>query len=261
MMNVFDPNLYIKTVTIVGLGGTGSQIARSTARILYDMQARRMHIPQLVLIDPDTVEMKNVGRQLYTAGDVGQPKAHVLMRRFNCALGLNTVGIAEPLNAEKHFERQGGGIVIGAVDNHLARQELSRVKNALWIDSGNHFDAGQVVIGNQGDREVMLRHLDGKNGKYAYLPNAALVFPQLLEPEPAAAQPIQPVSCAELVQEGSQHLLVNDWVAVVVAQYLYKLLHRQPITSFLSYICSDGIGIRSIPITKDELSACLGRGN
>lgn len=260
-MNVFDPNLYIKTVTIVGLGGTGAQIARSAARILYDMKARRMHTPQLVLIDPDTVEMKNVGRQLYTAGDVGQPKAHVLMRRFNCALGLNAVGIAEPLNAEKHFERQGGGIVIGAVDNHLARQELNRVKGALWIDSGNHFSAGQVIVGNQGDREVMLRHLDGRDGKYPYLPNAALVFPQLLDPEPAAPQPTPPVSCAALVEEGSQHLLVNDWVAVVAAQYLYKLLHRSPITSFLSYISSDGIGIRSIPITRDELSAYLVRGN
>jgi len=100
-----------------------------------------------------------------------------------------------------------------------------------------------------------MRHLDGKDGKYAYLPNAALVFPQLLEPEPAAPQPTQPVSCAALVEEGTQHLLVNDWVAVVVAQYLYKLLHRQPITSFLSYISSDGIGIRSIPICREELQA------
>lgn len=261
MTNVFDPNLYLKSVTIVGLGGTGSQIARSAARILYDMKARRMHVPQLVLIDGDTVEMKNVGRQLYTAADVGQPKAHVLMRRFNCALGLNTVGIAEPLNAEKHFERHSGGIVIGAVDNHLARQELSRVQNAVWIDTGNHYAAGQVCIGNQGDREFMIRHLDGRDGKYPYLPNAALVFPQLLEPEPPAPQPVPPLSCAELVEEGSQHLLINDWVATVAAQYLYKLLHRQPISSFLSYLSSDGIGVRSIPITKDELSAYLRREN
>jgi PRTRC genetic system ThiF family protein len=260
MTNQFDPNLYVKTVTIVGLGGTGAQIARSAARILYDMKVRRMHIPQLVLIDGDTVEVKNVGRQLYTAADVGQPKAHILMRRFNCALGLNTISIAEPLNAEKHFERHSGGIVIGAVDNHLARLELSRVKNAVWIDSGNHYAAGQVSIGNTDDRELMQRHLDRKDGKYPYLPNAALVFPQLLEPEPAP-QPTQPVSCAELVEEGSQHLLINDWVAVVAAQYLFKLLHRAPITSFLSYLSSDGIGVKSIPITKDELSAYLGRGN
>lgn len=58
-----------------------------------------------------------------------------------------------------------------------------------------------------------------------------------------------------------QHLLVNDSVAVVAAQYLYKLMHRVPVTSFLSYISSDGIGIWSIPITKDELSAYLVRGN
>jgi PRTRC genetic system ThiF family protein len=257
MINIFDPNLYPKTVTIVGCGGTGTQIARSAARILYDMKARRMHTPQLVLIDGDTVEMKNVGRQLYTAADVGQPKAHVLMRRFNSALGLNSVGIAEPLNAEKHFERYSGGIVIGAVDNHLARQELSRVENAVWIDCGNHHAAGQVSIGNTDDRELMQRHLNGRDGKYAYLPNAALLFPQLLEPESEVPQTVQPVSCAELVEEGIQHLLVNDWVAVVAAQYLYKLLHRQPITSFLSYISSDGIGIRSVPICREELEAFL----
>lgn len=257
MTNHFDPNLYIKTVTIVGCGGTGAQIARSAARILYDMKARRMHVPQLILIDPDTVELKNVGRQAYVVGEVGQPKAHVLMRRFNCALGLNAVGIAEPLNAEKHFERHSGGIVIGAVDNHLARQELSRVQNAVWIDTGNHYAAGQVCIGNQADREFMMRHLDGRDGKYPYLPNAALVFPQLLEPEPPAPQPVQPLSCAELMEEGSQHLLINDWVAVVAAQYLYKLLHRQPITSFLSYLNSDGIGVRSVPICREELSAYL----
>jgi hypothetical protein len=31
--------------------------------------------------------------------------------------------------------------------------------------------------------------------------------------------------------------------------------------SFLSYLSSDGIGVRSIPITKDELSAYLRREN
>jgi PRTRC genetic system ThiF family protein len=221
------------------------------------MKARRIHTLQLVLIDGDMVEMKNVRRQLYTAADVGQPKAHVLMRRFNCALGLNAIGIAESLNAEKHFEQYGSVIVIGAVDNHLAREELSRVKNALWFDTGNHYAAGQVSIGNTDDRELMLRHLNGRDGKYPYLPNAALVFPHLLEPEPPSTQPVQPLSCAELVEEGSQHLLVNDWVAVVAAEYLYKLLHRQSIRSFLSYTSSDGMGVRSVPICRKELSAYL----
>jgi len=87
-MNIFDPNTHIQTVSIVGLGGTGAQVARSVARMVYDMKAARLHTPQIVLIDPDKVEQKNVGRQLYVEADVGQPKAHVLMRRFNMALGL-----------------------------------------------------------------------------------------------------------------------------------------------------------------------------
>jgi molybdopterin/thiamine biosynthesis adenylyltransferase len=61
-MNTFDPNIHIQTLTIVGLGGTGAQIARSVARMVYDMNEARLHTPQIVLIDPDKVEHKNVGR-------------------------------------------------------------------------------------------------------------------------------------------------------------------------------------------------------
>ena len=45
-MNVFDPNIHIETVTVVGLGGTGAQVARHVARIVYDMRRSRLHTPQ-----------------------------------------------------------------------------------------------------------------------------------------------------------------------------------------------------------------------
>jgi tRNA A37 threonylcarbamoyladenosine dehydratase len=57
-MNSFDPNTHIKTVTVVGVGGTGAQVARILGRIVYDMQRARRHTPQIVLIDPDTVEVR-----------------------------------------------------------------------------------------------------------------------------------------------------------------------------------------------------------
>lgn len=72
-MTVFDPNLHIQTVTVVGLGGTGAQVARLVARIVYDMRVVRLHTPKIILIDPDTVEWEIVGRQLYTASHVGCP--------------------------------------------------------------------------------------------------------------------------------------------------------------------------------------------
>ena len=256
-LNTFDPNTHIQTLTIVGLGGTGAQVARSAARMVYDMKAARMHTPQIVLIDPDKVEQKNVGRQLYTNADIAQPKAHVLMRRFNMALGLDIIAIDQPVNAEKHFERWGN-LIVGAVDNHLARCELSKANGAVWIDSGNHFNAGQVIIGNTSDHETAMRYLDGQNGRYSYLPNAGLLFPALLEPEPdAKPQPELERSCAELVASREQDLLINDWMATIASQYIYKLLHRQPITSFVSYVSADGMSVRSVTICRDELLAYL----
>jgi PRTRC genetic system ThiF family protein len=252
-INVFDPNTHIQTISIVGLGGSGGQIARSIARMVYDMKVARLHTPQIVLIDPDRVEQKNVGRQLYTEADVGQSKAIVLMRRFNMALGLDISAIDQPVNAEKHFERWGN-LIVGAVDNHLARRELVRVNGAIWVDAGNHFNAGQIVIGNTSDHETALRYIDGQSGRYAYLPNAGLLFPALLEPEPEAKpQPEPERSCAELVAAREQDLLINDWMAVVAAQYVYKLLHRQTITSFASFISADSMSVRSLPICRDEL--------
>lgn len=250
-LNTFDPNTHIQTITVVGLGGTGAQIARSVARMVYDMKAARLHMPQIVLIDPDKVEQKNVGRQLYVEADAGQLKAHVLMRRFNMALGLDIIAIDQPVNAEKHFERWGN-LIIGAVDNHLARRELAKANGAIWLDAGNHFNAGQVVIGNTGDHETALRHIDGQKGRYAYLPNAGLLFPALLEPE-AKPQPEPERSCAELVSAREQDLLINDWMAVIASQYIYKLLHRQPIASFVSYVSADGMSVRSVSICREEL--------
>jgi len=69
------------------------------------------------------------------------------------------------------------------VDNELARRELARAHGALWLDTGNHRQAGQAILGDTGDLDLMLQHIDGKDGVYTHLPNAALLFPQLLEPE------------------------------------------------------------------------------
>lgn len=176
-MNHFDPNTHIQTVIIVGVGGTGAQVARIVARILYDMRRARLHTPNLLLIDPDHVEEKNVGRQLFTPADaaLNLPKAEVVGKRLNMALGMDIAWCVEPFNAEKHGSRSGAQLVIGCVDNYLARRELHAAKGIL-IGARNYRDGGQVVMGNTGDADLMRRHLDGKDGKYAYLPKEDCCF-------------------------------------------------------------------------------------
>ena len=173
------------------------------------------------------------------------------MRRFNCALGLEIHAVPEAVSGEKHFQSHGN-LVIGAVDNHLARRELAQI-HGVWLDCGNHRASGQVVVGNTRDRDLALRSLDGSDGKYAYLPNAALLFPALLEPEAVSDTVVEPLSCADLVLQGDQHLLVNDWMACAAASYLYALLRRQPVTTFATFVSLDGLSVRSLPICRDEL--------
>ncbi|MBN8636441.1 MAG: ThiF family adenylyltransferase [Anaerolineae bacterium] len=254
MMNVFDPNTHIQSIVIVGCGGTGAQVARIVARLLYDMRRARLHTPKLVLIDPDVVEEKNVGRQLFTAADAAlkPPKAEVVGKRLNLALGLDIRWIIEPVNADKHLDRYGSQLILSCVDNHAARRELHQTKGIL-IGAGNYRDGGQVVIGNTSDADQMRRYLDGKDGKYAYLPKEGLLFPALLEPESPAPEPQPALSCAELVLRGEQDTLVNDWMACVVGQYTAALLRCQPIRTFASFVSLDGMSVRSLPICRDEL--------
>jgi hypothetical protein len=151
--------------------------------------------------------------------------------------------------------------VISCVDNHAARKEIHRV-NGVLLGAGNYADSGQVCIGNVDDPDLMRRFLDGRDGKYPYLPKEGLLFPDLLQPEPPAERPTpEPgASCATLVEEGRQHLLVNDMMAAVVGQRVYQLLHRQPILSFLSYISVGEMPtIRSLPICREELLPYLQR--
>lgn len=257
MSGVFDPNTYIKTVTIVGCGGTGAQVARIVGRIVYDMQRSRKHAPQIVLIDPDTVEEKNVGRQLFSPSLLGKNKAECVGRMLNLALGLDVRWIPDHVDAARHFDRYGGNLVISCVDNHEARKEINRV-NGCGVYAGNHTDSGQVCIGNVDDPDLMRKFINGRDGKYPYLPKEGLLFPELLQAELPRPMPETTASCAELVSEGSQHLLVNDMMATVVGQYVYRLLHRQPIYSFLTYISIGEMpASRSLPICREELEVFL----
>src|SRR5512145_1670302 len=129
-MNTFDPHIHIKEVVLVGLGGTGAQIARSVARLAYDMGRARLFVPAIRFIDPDTVGESNIGRQLFSYGDLGQNKARVLAARFNAALGLSISAVDQPFDAQRHVNCVRSTLLIGAVDNELARRELACAEGA-----------------------------------------------------------------------------------------------------------------------------------
>src|SRR3954470_6117987 len=71
-------------IVIVGCGGIGAYVAQHVGRlmrVLYDDQRG----VNLTLCDPDVVEEKNLGRQLFCEAEIGMPKAEALGRRYGQA--------------------------------------------------------------------------------------------------------------------------------------------------------------------------------
>jgi hypothetical protein len=95
---VILPEVATTTIIQVGVGGTGSWLAMSLARLVYHAGQAGQTV-KLVLVDPDTVEERNVGRQGFSPAEVGQNKAESMALRLSLALGIEVAAAAVPFVA------------------------------------------------------------------------------------------------------------------------------------------------------------------
>jgi len=77
-------------IIIVGCGGIGAYVTQHVARLMRVIYEANRGV-NLALVDPDIVEHKNLGRQLFCDAEVGVSKSLALARRYGQAFGLNTV--------------------------------------------------------------------------------------------------------------------------------------------------------------------------
>ena len=99
MMATFEPiykNLFVRkeyspldfqlpqNIIVVGAGGTGGWFAPKAAKIISAALNKRMieHKVNMIFVDQDTVETKNLIRQNYVTPDVGRNKAEVIATRY-----------------------------------------------------------------------------------------------------------------------------------------------------------------------------------
>jgi PRTRC genetic system ThiF family protein len=230
------------TIALVGCGGTGSHLASDLARLAYHCRETAGIQVDLVFIDGDTVEQKNVGRQLFAEHEIGKNKAQVLAGRFSAAFGLMIDAVPEMADSAllhqiaahqrgQHWQTPPTGILVGAVDNAAGRRALAQALDAglfwrAWIDSGNQEQSGQVMVGTTGDLEKLHGTL-----KMVYscthLPAPGMVAPELLEDAPAPEIEAA-VDCALAMQRNMQALMINRMMASIAAEYVTSLvLHRQ----------------------------------
>ncbi len=226
-------------ITLVGCGGTGSHIASGLVAIAQMLQDKGV-AADMVFIDPDRVEPKNVGRQLFSQADVGEAKAEVLAGRLNTAFGMrimSAVRIAGVLDLlPSPVQRDVLSIVIGAVDNYAARLTLEgAVKTSAgqlwWLDCGNENHSGQVCLGNS-TQSASLRGAIAL-GMIDRLPAPSVMYPDLVKShaKPQRGKGKRGESCAELTAAGEQSLMVNR----LVAAWALSMLHDFVVTRDLRY--------------------------
>ena len=144
---------------LIGCGGTGGWLAVNLPRIAY-LQKQAGKKVAVTFIDPDRVEATNIPRQNFIPSDLGLPKASVLAARYGLQWGIEISAITSSFRADMAISRwKHLTICIGAVDNPEARDEIAKVlengKTTFWLDCGNHYDSGQVLLGSRDTVESM----------------------------------------------------------------------------------------------------------
>jgi PRTRC genetic system ThiF family protein len=208
-------------VLIVGAGGTGSSIAMS---LPYLDQAMRVwgHASGLdvAMMDADTVSATNCVRQPFSASDIGQSKATVLINRINIFWGTKWTAIPNRFHA-RSFENDRGNVpdvLIGCVDTREARKAIEEsFTHALsgtyyWLDLGNNAASGQYVLGQP---------LNGRNRRKAErLRTVSELFPEISDAE-AGEDPLPSCSAVEALDR--QEPFINQTLALNALAMLGQL--------------------------------------
>lgn len=130
------------SVIVVGSGGIGGHLIPALSRLISYHSAFEKETPNVVIIDGDEFEEKNVSRQIVSPCDLGKNKAEA-MTYFCKYQGLTNVEyIAEYVN-QQDFERilmqYDRPLVISSVDNDATRRAMIDALKKVFSSDGEFF--------------------------------------------------------------------------------------------------------------------------
>lgn len=202
-------------VALVGAGGTGSQLLGGLARLHVAM--RSLGHPRGLEVgvwDGDNVSAANIGRQMFSRGDIGRNKAVVLVNRINAFFGLDWEARPERYGATGYLVPH---IIITCVDTASARREIAKAYSSsryqsqapMWLDCGNSQKSGQVMLGGFSSAQG--------------LPQMRQLLPEIFDESiPEDNRP----SCSLAEALASQDLFINQAIATWGLQLLWTLIRE-----------------------------------
>jgi PRTRC genetic system ThiF family protein len=253
-------------VFLIGCGGNGSELAPKLARMAALMRRRGERV-SLYFIDPDRVEAKNLDRQNFCRAERGLYKAETLANRFAHANGVAITAVAAPFKASYVRDLAGHSqtlkVLVGCVDNAAARLEIAHAARdayghkLVWLDLGNNYDSGQVLIGGATE-EHQLRRSFPVPGICTQLPCPAVLEPELVNTRKKKARRRKILPCAEAAEQNLQSDSVNPQMAAIAYDYLHLLMVRNDLRKFATYASFTAGTTESYYITTDNISAVTG---
>ncbi|MFH9060093.1 ThiF family adenylyltransferase [Streptomyces coeruleorubidus] len=144
---LLSPALADRHVLLVGAGSVGSYLADVLVR---------SGVGRMTVVDPDRVEAANIGRSLFTAHDIGSPKANATVRHLRSVHpGVRTrawkasVGDIKPKRWMKTLPHVD--LIIAATDDNAAQQRLNHLaywsgKPAVFVGLYQGAAGGEVVF-------------------------------------------------------------------------------------------------------------------
>lgn len=268
---------------LVGAGGTGSFMAMNLARLAFELKTLGK-AAKIVIVDPDSVETGNIPRSNFCFAEIGLNKAETLAGRVSRAWGIEVGFVKEGFrpallqskNDDWQIQSSNSNkltILVGCVDNHLARQQMhealkfygersydSSNPRVWWIDGGNGRDTGQVLIGNRLNEKEICESAR-RSPILSLLPAPSLQHPDLLREGERKnrnqPQPNDQMTCAERIRLGEQSLNVNQRVAVEMNEMLTALLLTNSLKRFATYFDLESGTSRSLYATPEKIEQAV----
>ena len=145
------------------------------------------------------------------------------------------------------------GIIIGCVDNAPARRDISNNMNfsTWWLDAGNGYASGQVLLGNATRREELAGSFSEGQMHVERLPIPSWQLPSLLAPP--TTEPTDVLDCAEAVAADEQGPLINQAMAVLVLEFVHRLLNGT-LTWMGAYIDLEAGTLQPVPALPETVA-------
>jgi len=234
---------YNDTITIVfaGVGGTGSLLLHMLARMAVALKDIRNITLKVLVMDADTVTGSNIGRQCFAPYDIGRNKAVVVTERINRFYGLewDSSAFNYPIGIKEKYVRN---IIISCVDSVASRMKIEKhlvnsykhlaadhgYRFAYWLDCGNNFDNGNVVLTNMANMPAISSYLSDTKVK-----------------KPRA-------SCSLATALGNQHIMVNSWCANIAGTILWDMLYDHRVDVYAAFFNLKTLQVRTLKSNKHE---------